>query len=155
LFKNGFTVVRQAIDIPAPGVYRWDEVPSAIHGTFFIESDLNIEIRTTQRLVTLPFPMTTAPATVTEQQKFLGQSTSNWVNPSQIASVKITKVMNVRVTYSEQLKDYEQNVIQSFRGSRFIKRECVLAITLTRTYYMFVQVFVLMELFIRSEMQYR
>ncbi|MDR1964425.1 MAG: DUF4139 domain-containing protein [Planctomycetaceae bacterium] len=54
LFKNGVTVVRQEIDVPAPGVYCWNEVPSVIHGTFFVESDLNIEIRTTQRLVTLP-----------------------------------------------------------------------------------------------------
>ncbi|MDR1268277.1 MAG: hypothetical protein LBK82_02020 [Planctomycetaceae bacterium] len=54
LFKNGVTVIQQEINIPEPGVYLWDKVPLVIHGTFFIESDLNVEIRTTQRLVTLP-----------------------------------------------------------------------------------------------------
>ncbi|MDR2440676.1 MAG: hypothetical protein LBE12_15040, partial [Planctomycetaceae bacterium] len=54
LFKNGVTVVQQEIAVPAPGLYCWNEVPKVIHGTFFIESDLNIETRTAQRLVTLP-----------------------------------------------------------------------------------------------------
>ena len=49
LFKNGYIIVHQSIDIPAPGFYRWDSVPAAVHGTFFVESDLEIEIRTTRR----------------------------------------------------------------------------------------------------------
>ena len=54
LFKNGYTVVRQEIDVPDSGVYCWDAVPAVIHGTFFIESDMNVEVRTTQRLVAVP-----------------------------------------------------------------------------------------------------
>ncbi|MDR3232640.1 MAG: hypothetical protein LBT46_03055, partial [Planctomycetaceae bacterium] len=61
LFKNGFTIVRQEITVPAPGVYRWDEIPAVIHGTFFIESGLNVEIQTTQRLVTLPIDARNTP----------------------------------------------------------------------------------------------
>jgi hypothetical protein len=54
LFKNGVTVIHQEIEIPALGVYCWDKVPKVIHGTFFIESNLNVEIQTSQRLITLP-----------------------------------------------------------------------------------------------------
>ncbi|MDR0869700.1 MAG: hypothetical protein LBN39_02810 [Planctomycetaceae bacterium] len=57
----------------------------------------------------LPFPMTTAPAMITEQSRFLGQSQSRWVNPGQVASVKITKVMNVRVSYEEQKGKLPEN----------------------------------------------
>ena len=53
LFKNGYAVFRQEIDVPESGVYRWDDVPTAIHGTFFIESDMDVEVRTTQRFVSV------------------------------------------------------------------------------------------------------
>ena len=49
LFKNGYIIVQQSIDIPASGLYRWDNVPLAVHGTFFTESDLDVEIRTTSQ----------------------------------------------------------------------------------------------------------
>ncbi|MDR0520243.1 MAG: DUF4139 domain-containing protein [Planctomycetaceae bacterium] len=51
LFKNGFIIVRQSIDIPAAGSYRWENVPGMIHGTFFIDTDLNIAVRTAHRKV--------------------------------------------------------------------------------------------------------
>jgi len=71
----------------------------------------------------LEFPMTTAPAMVTENTRFLGQSQTGWVNPGQVASVKITKVMNVAVTYSEKAVDITPQETREFRGSRHIKRE--------------------------------
>jgi len=67
----------------------------------------------------LPFPMTTAPSAVTENGRFLGQSKSYWVNPSQLASVKITKVMNVRVNDGEEFTAEAQ---QDTRGSIFFGR---------------------------------
>jgi hypothetical protein len=66
LFKNGVTVIQQEINIPEPGVYLWDKVPSVIHGTFFIESDLNVEIRTTQRLITSPIDENNQPKTIND-----------------------------------------------------------------------------------------
>ena len=71
----------------------------------------------------LPFPMTTAPVTVTEKSRFLGQSQTGWVNPQQVASVKVTKVMNISVTFFEMAVDVEPNVVQEFRGYRCIKRK--------------------------------
>ena len=70
----------------------------------------------------LSFPMTTAPVTVTEKLRFLGQSQTGWVNPQQVASVKVTKVMNVAVTYSEKAVDVAPQTIQDFRGYNHIKR---------------------------------
>ncbi|MDR0521201.1 MAG: hypothetical protein LBH00_05035 [Planctomycetaceae bacterium] len=51
LFKNGFTVIRQSAEIPSPGIYCWENVPAAVHGTFFIESDLNVAVRSAVRAV--------------------------------------------------------------------------------------------------------
>jgi hypothetical protein len=70
----------------------------------------------------LAFPMTTAPAMVTEKSRFLGQSQTGWVNPQQVASVKITKVMNVAITYSERTTDAAQPEKQRFRGYEYLKR---------------------------------
>jgi len=61
LFKNGYTVVQQEIDIPSSGIYRWEEIPAVIHGTFFIESDMDVEVRTTQRLVSVPVDANNPP----------------------------------------------------------------------------------------------
>ena len=65
LFKNGYTVVQREIDIPGPGVYRWEEVPAVIHGTFFVESDYEIEVRTTQRTVSVPVNAENPPSLAT------------------------------------------------------------------------------------------
>jgi hypothetical protein len=47
------------------------------------------------------FPMTTAAALVTEGGKFRGQSVSEWVNPGQRASLRITRALSVRTESSE------------------------------------------------------
>ncbi len=52
-----------------------------------------------------------------------GQSQSNWVNPGQVASVKITKVMNVAVTYSEKAEDIPGEQPYRVSGSGWIKRK--------------------------------
>ena len=69
-FKNGVTVVQQEIDIPAVGVYCWNDVPPTVHGTFFIESDLDVEIQTAQRLTTLPIDAKNPPHGVAD---FMGK----------------------------------------------------------------------------------
>ena len=70
----------------------------------------------------LPFPMTTAPAMMTEKSRFLGQSQTGWVNPKQVASIKITKVMNISVTYSEKAVDIEPKVVRNFRNNDYLQR---------------------------------
>jgi len=69
----------------------------------------------------LPFPMTTAPVTVMENSRFLGQSQTGWVNPQQIASVKITKALNVLVTCAENAEEAKPREAQEFRSGRHIK----------------------------------
>ena len=51
LFKNGLAVVRREVSVPGPGVYRLDDVPEPVHGTFWIESDAVVRARTTVREV--------------------------------------------------------------------------------------------------------
>ena len=75
LFKNGYTVVRQEIDVPDSGIYRWEDVPAVIHGTFFIESDMNVEVRTTQRLVSIPVDEKNPPQLAAHQRVTVRTST--------------------------------------------------------------------------------
>src|SRR5947209_2020265 len=43
LFKNGLAVVRREVTVAGPGTYRFDEVPTPVHGTYWVESDAHIE----------------------------------------------------------------------------------------------------------------
>lgn len=45
LFKNGLAVVRASFPAPAAGDYLWNEAPRAVHGTFWVESDMPVETR--------------------------------------------------------------------------------------------------------------
>ncbi|MBX3178880.1 MAG: hypothetical protein KF886_16110 [Candidatus Hydrogenedentes bacterium] len=49
-----------------------------------------------------PFPMTTAPAAVVRNGKFLGARTSAWANPGESTLVYVNKALSVRVKASEQ-----------------------------------------------------
>jgi hypothetical protein len=51
LFKNGLAVVRAVFPVSGPGVCRWDKVPRVIHGSFWIESDGEVSVRATRRMV--------------------------------------------------------------------------------------------------------
>ncbi|HEX7260958.1 MAG TPA: hypothetical protein VF258_04030 [Luteolibacter sp.] len=51
LFKNGLAVVRATFPVTGTGNYRWDKVPRAIHGSFWIESDGEVVVQTTTRMV--------------------------------------------------------------------------------------------------------
>lgn len=54
LFKNGVVIVQEEIAVPATGRYTLTEVPAALHGTFFLTSDAQVETTITQRAVTQP-----------------------------------------------------------------------------------------------------
>lgn len=54
LFKNGLAVVKREVKIDGPGLYRLDDVPDAIHGTFWIESNARVEAFVKTRDVPLP-----------------------------------------------------------------------------------------------------
>ena len=43
MFKNGLVVVKETIPISGPGTYVIEDVPKAILGTFFVESDYPVE----------------------------------------------------------------------------------------------------------------
>jgi hypothetical protein len=54
LFKNGLAVVQRTLAVDGPGVYRVEDVPEPIHGTFWVESDAKISTRLTRRIVEVP-----------------------------------------------------------------------------------------------------
>ncbi len=47
------------------------------------------------------FPMTTAPATIVEGPRFLGQRTSRWINPSEETVLRVTKALSIRTDTTE------------------------------------------------------
>lgn len=51
LFKNGIAVVHAVIPVEKPGVLVWREVPTPLHGTFWVENEGEISVRTTRRNV--------------------------------------------------------------------------------------------------------
>jgi hypothetical protein len=51
LFKNGLCVLRASFAVPGPGIYRWNDVPRVVHGTFWVESDSSVTVQTTVRQV--------------------------------------------------------------------------------------------------------
>lgn len=72
------------------------------------------------------FPMTTAPASIIESGKFRGQSLSQWVNPGQTATLRVTQALSIRAQASEI---EEQNArtnpkpenITTFLGNRHLR----------------------------------
>jgi hypothetical protein len=54
LFKNGLAIVERTTQVDAPGVYRVEDVPEPVHGTFWIESDATVSTRVTRRTVEVP-----------------------------------------------------------------------------------------------------
>ncbi len=69
------------------------------------------------------FPMTTAPASIMESGKFRGQSLSQWVNPGQSATLRVTQALSIRAQASEVEEENTRSNpkpenIASFYGSR-------------------------------------
>lgn len=54
LFKNGLAVVRREVAVPGPGVYRLDDVPEPVHGTYWVESLARVESAVQTREVEVP-----------------------------------------------------------------------------------------------------
>lgn len=54
LFKNGLAVVRREVRLTADGTHEIAGVPEPVHGTFWIESDVQIEILVTSREIDVP-----------------------------------------------------------------------------------------------------
>ena len=49
LFKNGLALFRREVPLPGDGTFRLAEVPSPVHGTFWVEGPGRIELRTAER----------------------------------------------------------------------------------------------------------
>ena len=43
VFKSGFALVQQQIDVPGAGTYQLDIAPNPVHGTFWIKSNCEVE----------------------------------------------------------------------------------------------------------------
>jgi hypothetical protein len=69
LFKNGVAVIRRSAEIPKAGVYRIEDVPSPVHGTFWVESDVPVDVQVTMRDIDVP-----AKRNIDFQQELIGKT---------------------------------------------------------------------------------
>jgi len=53
-FKNGVAVIRALFRVEKPGLYVWQRPPTAVQGTFWVESDLKVNVRSTVRMLPAP-----------------------------------------------------------------------------------------------------
>lgn len=51
LFKNGLAVVTRVIDVPGPGEYQLEDLPTPVHGTFFVQSESPVSASAAMREV--------------------------------------------------------------------------------------------------------
>src|SRR5438046_5689650 len=68
-----------------------------------------------------PFPMTTAPALVWANGKFSGQRLTNWVNPGEETTLRVTKALSIRthaVEYERQSNNGDSQPGDIHIGSR-------------------------------------
>lgn len=58
LFKNGIGVVKRVVQVSGPGRYMLPDMPTPVHGTFWLESDAVVTTTTVQRDVEVPLDET-------------------------------------------------------------------------------------------------
>ena len=68
----------------------------------------------------LRFPMTTAPAMLIDAGRFLGQRTSYWTDPGELARLRITRSLSVRTRSVEQEEQGSREMI-SIAGADFTR----------------------------------
>lgn len=68
LFKNGIAVVRRTVALPGNGTFAITDLPEPVHGTFWVESDAEIETRITTRMIVEP----RSPRTGSDLRESLG-----------------------------------------------------------------------------------
>ena len=51
LFKNSVAVIRASFEVKGPGVYCWQDLPRAVHGSFWVESEGQVTIRSSTRTI--------------------------------------------------------------------------------------------------------
>ncbi len=92
LFKNGVVVVQEEIDVPGSGKFMLENVPTPIHGTFFLESDAVVETTVTQREVEEPLD---AGQTLVYQKDLAGQQVTVYFYDSDTKKPLVGKVVEV------------------------------------------------------------
>ena len=78
LFKNGLALVRRTTVLKGPGVFRVEDLPTPVHGTFWIESPVPVTATAGMRLVEMP----AADGPVDLQDDLAGRSVDVYLHDS-------------------------------------------------------------------------
>ncbi len=117
LFKNGLVVVKREVSIPGPGAYRLDKVPDAVHGTFWIESNAEIEATMKMREVDVPAHKA-GPLSL--QEELAGRKVTLHLKGAKVAPVNGTVIRFERHPDDEAAGPRRFLVLKTARGRTFV-----------------------------------
>lgn len=89
LFKNGLAVVHRSVQVSGSGIYRVEDVPVPVHGTYWIDGDVPVETQVTMREVDAPVRMKPG---IDFQQDLVGRAVNIRFHDGTLPGIKGTVV---------------------------------------------------------------
>jgi hypothetical protein len=118
LFKNGLAVVKREVTLGKPGVYVLDDVPSPVHGSFWIESAGPIDTLVQMRDVEVPANETT-PGNL--QEDLAGKKVTLYFKGEKRAPVVGTMLKFKPAKPEEALQASKLLVLQTTKGRIYVE----------------------------------
>jgi len=123
LFKNGVAVVHRTAEIPGAGVYRIDDVPTPVHGTFWIDAAEPVDAQMTMREIDAP-----ERSNIDFQQELVGRTVTIHFKQGNVpvasgevvALAKPTHDAAWNRTYERPQYDYGQSGAPAASGAGFL-----------------------------------
>ncbi len=118
LFKNGLVIVKREVTLGKPGTYVLDDVPSPVHGTFWIEAAGPIEAIVKTRDVAVPVG---EAGPVDLQQDLAGKSVTIYFKAANRPPV-VGTVLKVKPSKDENTSVSPYLLVDTARGRAYIDR---------------------------------
>jgi len=118
LFKNGLVIVKREVTLGKPGTYVLDDVPSPVHGTFWIETPGPIEASVKTRDVAVPVG---EAGPVDLQQDLAGKSVTLYFKAANRAPV-VGTMLKVKPPKDENTSLSPYLLVETTRGRAYVNR---------------------------------
>lgn len=119
LFKNGLAVVQRGLTVPGPGIYRLEDVPEPVHGTYWVESGAAVESSMKWREVEGPAQLAAA---VHLQSELAGKKVTVHFRGGQVPAVAGT-VLELPLSRGEEetAPPAKYLVLQTAKGRAYVE----------------------------------
>jgi hypothetical protein len=117
LFKNGLAVVKREVTLGKPGVYVIEDVPSPVHGTFWIESAGTVDTLVQTREVEVPANETT-PGNL--QEDLAGKKVTLSFKGEKRAPVVGTMMALKPAKHDEMMQPSRYLIVQTAKGRVYV-----------------------------------